>query len=430
MSDFESWQENISVEVRDSLNEIDAFQWNALSSDGNPFLHYTFLHSLETTGCMGQHNGWYPRYVFLWDELNGKELLGALPLYLKTNSYGEFVFDWAWAEAYERHQLEYYPKRVSSIPFTPATGPRILVRNDIDDTDRRAVLQRMLCMAAIQYCVSENYSSVHWLFLTDTDCMALDTVSALSSVSDTKQENENQGADDERETAFILRRIDCQYHWHNSNYADFDEFLATCTSKRRKTIRRERRYVTDEQIRIERRAGSSLSETEWEWVHELYASTFDRKWGNPSLTLDFFKRIGIDFGGNVLIVFAYDDTNEEPDKPIACSVMFVGKSVLYGRYWGCREQRHSLHFELCYYQGIEFCIEQQLATFEPGAQGEHKITRGFVPTITHSAHFIAHQGFREAIADFLDEETRHVQLRCEGLANLLPFKHGELSIKQ
>jgi len=188
--------------------------------------------------------------------------------------------------------------------------------------------------------------------------------------------------------------------------------------------------VTEASIRVEKRPGKSLSEQEWAWVHLLYESTYDRKWGNPSLTLDFFKRIGATFGGNVLIVLAYDETVADPEIPIACSIMFHGKSTLYGRYWGCREQRNSLHFEACYYQGIEFCIENGISVFEPGAQGEHKITRGFVPTITCSAHYIAHSGFRGAIAEFLEEETQHVEQRRAGLTQLLPFKHRSLDAFQ
>lgn len=416
----------LSIEVRDTLADVDQQQWNALCSDGNPFLTYEFLYSLESTNCLGKHNGWYPRYFLLWNESKQKKLVGAMPAYLKTNSYGEFVFDWAWAEAYERNNLPYYPKLVCSIPFTPATGQRILVHETLPREETRL----MLANAARQFCHSENYSGVHWLFVTEAESTLLNQHSDNTVGKNTEKEDPDEfaSANDIAEAPTILLRTDCQYHWQNNNYQSFDDFLSQCTAKRRKTIRRERRHVTDASLKLVKRMGSTLQEHEWNYVHELYQSTFDRKWGNPSLTLKFFKRMGSVFGGNVLIVFAYDDTSNEPEKPIACSVMFVGETTLYGRYWGCRAQHNSLHFEACYYQGIEFCIENGLQVFEPGAQGEHKITRGFVPTITRSAHYIAHPGFRDAIAEFLEEERQHVELRCAGLTNLLPFKHNDLAI--
>jgi len=416
-------EQTLSIEIRDSIATISASEWNALNEDGNPFVTYEFLYSLEATGCFGTHNGWFPRYFLLWQSKNNvdddlssledddKSLVGAMPAYLKTNSYGEFVFDWSWAEAYERHNLPYYPKLVCSIPFTPATGPRILVH---------PTLSLMMSRAAQQFCHSQDYSSVHWLFMKQRESELL-----CGKDNNTDNVNDSKESNSKPEYVKLLSRLDCQYHWRNQNYDSFDSFLATCTSKRRKTIRRERRHVTDAPLKLARRLGNTLSKQEWQWVHELYASTFDRKWGYPSLTNEFFNRIGKEFGGNVLVVLVH---NEESPQPIACSIMFIGKTVLYGRYWGCREQHHSLHFEACYYQGIEYCIENGLESFEPGAQGEHKITRGFEPTITRSAHYIAHPGFREAIADFLSEERPHVIQRCDGLTNLLPYKQTALSI--
>jgi len=413
MNDSATRDKQLSIEVRDTLADIDQQEWNALCSDGNPFLRYEFLYSLECTNCLGQHNGWFPRYFLLWDEQSEKKLVGAMPAYLKTNSYGEFVFDWAWAEAYERNNMPYYPKLVCSIPFTPATGQRILVDASLPLSQTRM----MLANAARQFCHSENYSGVHWLFVTEPECETLCNLDKNTVGNSTDTNNPH-----------ILERNDCQYHWQNNDYQSFDDFLAQCTAKRRKTIKRERRHVTDSSLKLDKRMGDTLNDAEWNYVHQLYQSTFDRKWGNPSLTLEFFKRIGAVFGGNVLIVLVYDDTENEPDRPIACSVMFVGESVLYGRYWGCRAQHNSLHFEACYYQGIEFCIENGLQTFEPGAQGEHKITRGFVPTMTRSAHYIAHPDFRNAIAAFLKEERPHVKQRCAELTDLLPFKHDDIAI--
>ncbi len=422
------------IEVRDSLEFIDASQWNALSDSGNPFVLYEFLYSLECTACMGEHNGWYPRYFFLWssEDDSNRELLAAVPAYIKTNSYGEFVFDWAWAEAYERNGLSYYPKLISSIPFTPATGPRLLIRAD----QPFAHTGRLLAAALMQFAASQEFSGVHFLFMTKAEndlLCGLDTLDsdakltaadkrAAKPQSEANSESNLDEPSGEPKLGF-MRRVDCQYHWHNDNYDSFDAFLSACTSKRRKTIRRERRHVSDANLTLVRRLGNTLSAQEWEQVHTLYASTYDRKWGNPNLSLEFFIRAGKEMGANILIVFAYEGNPDQISSlAVACSIMFVGESTLYGRFWGCNKHYNSLHFEACYYQGIEYCIEHNIANFEPGAQGEHKITRGFEPTITQSAHFIAQADFRGAIQDFLKEETGHIEDRCAGLANLLPFK--------
>lgn len=374
------------VEVTDRLESVTADQWNSLDLQGNPFVRYEFLSALETTGCLGEANGWYPRYFLLKQD---EQLLAACACYIKTNSYGEFVFDWAWADAYERNGLPYYPKMICSIPYTPATGPRLLVHPEQSFEEAAVLLQQTVN----EYCSDQKMSGMHWLFVTERESELLAQAGHMS-------------------------RIDCQYHWQNQEYSDFEHFLAGCTSKRRKTIRRERRYVTDAHLRLERRLGSTLSRDEWALVHQFYTSTFESKWGNPSLTKAFFEKIGETMGDNCLIVFAY---NKKP-QPIAASIMFFGESTLYGRFWGCEEEHHCLHFEACYYQGIEYCIERGFQRFEPGAQGEHKITRGFEPTITRSAHRLEHDGFRTAVEKFLAEETKYMLERCAGLTNLLPFK--------
>lgn len=432
----------LQIEVRDSLEGIPAVQWNALATEGNPFLRHEFLHTLDETGCLGQASGWYPRYFLVWAGAEeARDLIAAVPCYVKTNSRGEFVFDWSWAEAFERHQLDYYPKLVSAIPFTPVTGTRLLVRPD----QPHEQIVRLLAKAVRQFADAEKYSSVHYLFITqaESDILAARagncierTQAALDEVQrSAAQEEKEEATEDEHEAELpgasadtLLTRIDCQYHWHNDGYRDFEDFLSRCTSKRRKTIRRERRHVSDAGLRLEQRPGSTLSQTEWHWVHGLYESTYDRKWGSPSLTRAFFEAIGRKMGDRVLIVFAYDPADLQPDWPVACSIMFVGSSTLYGRYWGCRTDYNSLHFEACYYQGIDYCIANGLETFEPGAQGEHKITRGFVPTITRSAHYIRHPGFRDAIARYLAQERPHIEQRCTGLADLLPFKAESLSL--
>jgi len=402
---------SLVVEVTDTLSGIKREEWDKLALDGNPFVQFEFLSALEETGCIGKQTGWYPRYFLLKsvppetatdsdsdsnsDTDSESEtdadaiLLGACPCYLKNHSYGEFVFDWAWADAYERHGQSYYPKLISAIPFTPATGPRLLLREDMDP-DQPA---RLLVETILEYCRAEELSSMHWLF-------------TLEKQHDLLLEHG------------FMSRLDCQYHWKNNDYQSFEDFLAQCNSKRRKTIRRERRYVTDANLRLERRLGETLSAHEWELVHKFYCSTFDRKWGNPSLTLPFFERIGRTFGDQCLIVFAYSDGED----PIAASIMFFGETTLYGRFWGASEDHHCLHFEACYYQGIEFCIERKLQIFEPGAQGEHKITRGFEPTLTRSAHWISNPGFREAVERYLTEERKLIEERREGLTEHLPFK--------
>ena len=418
----------IQIEIRDTLADVLPAQWNALTEDGNPFLRHEFLHSLDATGCLGEATGWYPRYFLLWEtESESQDLLAAVPTYAKTNSRGEFVFDWAWAEAYERHQLDYYPKLVSSIPFTPATGRRLLIRSDqpFEET------AKLLAGAIRQFANSQDYSGVHFLFVTEEES---DVLSAVVPPKQPPIRDEAEADQDsvDLDNSFVandhLKRLDCQYHWKNSDYSSFEDFLARCTAKRRKTIRRERRHVSDAGLRLEQRLGNTLSEREWRWVHGFYQSTFDRKWGNPSLTRDFFERVGNLMGDKILIVFAYDDADPTPDWPVACSIMFIGSSTLYGRFWGCRAEYNSLHFEACYYQGIEYCIEHDIGTFEPGAQGEHKITRGFIPTITRSAHYIRHPGFRDAIANYLEQERPHVEQRCTGLNDLLPFKSESISL--
>ena len=428
----------LRIEVRDSLENVAPEDWDALNPGGYPFLFHAFLHGLETTGCLGASTGWYPRYFLLrrgpFDaddeaaEVPGAELVGAVAAYVKTNSRGEFVFDWAWADAYERHGRRYYPKLVAAMPFTPATGPRLLVAPG----EPFASTARLLAGAVRQFAASEDYSSVHWLFVTEAEAALLCGDAAGGGGAGGSGDEAVGGRDEDDLAPFDvgdhLARLDCQYHWRNRDYADWDAFLAGCTSKRRKTLRRERRHVEEAGLVIERRRGDTLSAAEWEDVHALYASTFDRKWGSASLTEGFFHHLGEAFGERTLVVLVHDPADRTPERPVACSIMFEGDDTLYGRYWGCRREYPSLHFEACYYQGIDHCIERGLSTFEPGAQGEHKITRGFEPTLTRSAHWIAHPRFRDAIRDYLDEERPHVVRRCSGLTDLLPFRKSELTL--
>jgi predicted N-acyltransferase len=352
--------------IVERIAEIPAASWNALGAAPYPFLRHEFLDALERQGCLGERYGWLPRHVTLWD---GDRLVGAAPMYLKFNSYGEFVFDWAWADAYERHGLRYYPKLVSASPYTPATGPKLLTR--AADAD---LVRPRLAATAAELAEQLGVSSLHWLFTT----------------ADETAQFEDGG---------LMRRVGCQFHWENQGYADFDGFLATLTSSKRKNIRKERRKVVEAGVRFRLLDGHAASDQDWAVFHDFYESTFHRRGGIPTLSLGFFRSIAQTMPEAVLLVMA-----EHDGRPVAAAFCLVGEDTLYGRHWGCNSYFHNLHFEACYYQGLDFCIERGLQRFEPGAQGEHKVARGFLPTETYSAHWIADPRFRSAIAQHLDYE--------------------------
>lgn len=378
----------MKVVFTDNIASVDEESWNALAGDENPFIRHDFLNALELHDCLHPW-GWIPQHCLLYD---GDKLIGACPAYIKDNSYGEFVFDWAWADAYQRNGLDYYPKLVCAIPFTPAQGPRLLASNTHKDTDGNAVspqqIKQGLIKALIAHTEQNSLSSAHLLFCENDD------IEQLSA-------------------AGLLLRFDFQYHWQNDNYRDFDEFLDRLNSKRRKNIRRERRLVAQADISIEVINGNELNEEQWQLLYAFYRVTFLRKSGAPTLTLEFFKAVA----DKLLAFFALDG-----DRIVAGAICYRGKEKLYGRHWGCSDDYDNLHFEVCYYTGIEYCIEHQLQVFEPGAQGEHKIWRGFLPTKTRSAHWIADAAFRDAISDFLQREAvameQHGKLLCESS----PFK--------
>lgn len=374
------------VEICNSLADVSADHWNALSDGSYPFVRHEFLLALEANDCVAPEHGWHPFHLLLKND--NHELLAAAPAYVKTNSYGEFVFDFAWADAFERSGNRYYPKLICSIPFTPATGPRLLVRSDQNYNS----CAKALFAAGIAVCEQQELSSMHWLFTLDSEAEQL------------------------KEAGYLLR-MGCQYHWQNRGFTSFDDFLALCTSKKRKNLKRERRRVAEQGIQMQLLHGNELSADDWRAVTAFYLDTFNRKWGNPTLNSQFFTQIGQTMGEDIIIVFALKDETR-----VACAVMLKGHNALYGRYWGCNEDFHSLHFEACYYQGIDYCIKHGLQTFEPGAQGEHKIGRGFIPTKTWSAHYIQHPGFRDAVDQFLQQETPMMEQRCEELKSLLPFR--------
>ncbi|MDQ2696059.1 MAG: GNAT family N-acetyltransferase, partial [Pseudomonadota bacterium] len=309
-------------------------------------------------------------------------------LYLKTHSYGEFVFDWSWAQAYHRHGLAYYPKLVSAIPYTPATGQRLLVAAGVDP---QPVIQAMLDQVAAE-AAGAGCSSVHWLFTTAGETRAL----------------VGRG---------YLRRLGCQFHWHNPGYRDFADFLEVLNAKRRKNIRRERRLAGASGLEVVLLPGHEVSDGQWRAFHGFYCDTFRRLGGWPTLTLGFFRDIAATLGEQILLVLARDGRRE-----VAAAISYASRTTLYGRHWGCLKEHDSLHFEVCYYQGIDHCIRRGLTRFEPGAQGEHKIWRGFLPAVTESAHWLAHPGFRQAVDDFLRRETPAVLEYARALGQHSPYR--------
>jgi hypothetical protein len=388
------------LEIFDSLDAIGAADWDALHDGRNPTLRYAFLDALEQSGCVGSKNGdgygWYPRHFALYsgDENQRGELIAACPAYLKSNNYGEFVFDWAWAEAYEQRGMAYYPKLVVGVPYTPASGPRLLIRPDFEPLEQ-AEIARLFSAAVRDFCAQNKLSGVHWLFAPDEQIKWL----------------ESDG---------LVRRRGSQYHWHNHGYQSFDDFLAALSSRKRKAIRRERARVVEQNVQVEMLPGSALSKADWHQVHRYYADIYDRKWGVPTLNADFFCRIGEQMGDALQVVFA-----EHEGQRAACAFFLRGADTLYGRFWGCDAQFHSLHFEACYYQGIDYCIREGLTTFEPGAGGEHKLSRGFLPTPTWSAHWLADEKFHIAIANYCAEEARHLQAQEPEWDKLSPYRKAE-----
>jgi predicted N-acyltransferase len=369
--------------VINKLSEVPADQWNRISGTAHPFLRHEFLAALERHSCVGEQFGWYPQHLAVYDD-NGI-LAGLAPLYLKDNSYGEFVFDWSWADAYHRSGKSYYPKLVSAIPYTPVTGARLLVRDDMD----YAVVSGQIIRAALELVDRAGASSLHWLFTSERDTERL----------------QEHG---------LLRRTSCHFHWHNRDYRSFDDFLGSLNSRKRKKVKRERRFAG---IRMEIVHGSDASEAQWQAMHRFYTSTFERKSGMPTLSLEFFLDISHSMGDQVVLVMAYLG-----ERLVAGAINLRGDTAFYGRHWGCLDKYHSLHFEACYYQGIEYSIKHGLGLFEPGVQGEHKISRGFLPTLTWSAHWIRDAAFREAIARYLDNEHELIMDYSRDMQQYSPYR--------
>jgi predicted N-acyltransferase len=379
----------LALEILASADAIDAAAWNRLvpGSDGrpdNPFLEHAFFVALERSGSASAKSGWQPQHLVL-KTLAGA-IRGIMPLYLKSHSQGEYVFDHGWADAFERAGGSYYPKLLSAVPFTPVTGPRLLAEDD----DTRAAL----LLASAKLADSNDLSSVHATFLTEAEARLAG------------------------DAGWLLRH-DTQFHWTNDGHTDFEGFLGALSSRHRKQVRRERREAV-EGLTIRWLSGADLTEAVWDAFFEFYMDTGSRKWGRPYLNRRFFSLLSQAIADRVLLMFAYDG-----DEPVAGTLSLVGRDTLYGRYWGATRQVPFLHFELCYYQAIDYALAHGLGRVEAGAQGEHKLARGYAPATTRSAHWIGHEGLRHAVARFLVEERQAVERGQEILSRYAPFRKGD-----
>ncbi len=374
-----------TARVLDRIDEVPAAQWDICAGRDNPFLRHAFLKALEDSGSVGRKTGWLPQHLTISDE--GGALQAAAPMYVKSHSQGEYVFDHGWADAYERAGGRYYPKLQVAVPFTPVPGPRLLAH---DDTVRGALIDALRSVAE-----QSQLSSLHVTFCSEEEAAAL------------------------RQAGF-LHRIGLQYHWHNNNYGSFDDFLGALASRKRKAIRKEREAVKQYRLTIQALSGAEITPRHWDAFFAFYMDTGGRKWGRPYLTRKFFDLVGGSMPENVVLMFA-----EQDGRPVAGALNFRGTDCLYGRNWGCLEEFKFLHFELCYYQAIDYAIAHGLARVEAGAQGEHKIQRGYLPVTTHSAHWIAERSFREAVAEFLERETRVMRNEIAGLSEYSPYRQSE-----
>ena len=382
----------MQISVCHSLSKIVESEWNALGKSDHPFTRYAFLYGLELHDCL-EPFGWQPVHFLIHES---GELLAALPCYIKTNSYGELVFDHAWAQAYQRHGLPYYPKLVTAIPYTPATGERFLFHHEkINGADQEKKYRECLISAVKQFCHEHQFSSWHILFEHESTLRQL-------------------------ESKDFLLRCDIQFHWKNHNYQSFDDYLSSLSSRKRKNIRKERLKSQQYGLDIKMYPGSQLSSQDWQDVQNLYQGIYDRKYGTATLNSAFFNHLGEQLGQRTLVTLAKDQ-----GRIVACSVFFRSDTHLYGRVWGCDGYYQNLHFECCYYQGIDYCIEHGLAWFDPGAQGEHKLSRGFLPTKTWSGHWLARPQFSEAIAHFLDQERHYIDEYQSNLMEHSPYREIE-----
>ncbi|MES1991246.1 MAG: GNAT family N-acetyltransferase [Pseudomonadota bacterium] len=385
--------EQAIIKVAQGLGAVDPDQWNACANPDdeayNPFLSHAFLYALEESGSATKRTGWMP-YHLLFEDDQGT-LAGCVPMYIKNHSRGEYVFDHGWADAYERAGGSYYPKLQVAVPFTPATGPRLLTRPGAC----RATAEDQLLAAALEVARRTNVSSLHFTFLPERQWTHLG------------------------ERGLLLRN-DQQFHWHNNGYKTFDDFLADLSSRKRKMIRKEREKAICNGIEIDWVTGKDLTETHWDAFYDFYMDTGQRKWGSPYLTREFFSLINERMPNDTLLIMA-----KRNGRMIAGALNFIGSEVLFGRNWGAIEHHPFLHFECCYYQAIDFAIAKGLKRVEAGAQGEHKLARGYLPSKTYSAHWIENESFSSAVADYLNRERQHVEHDIELLNTYSPFRHTD-----
>lgn len=372
------------------LSTIGEAQWSQLlaqQAHANPFLSYAFLHAMHASHSASTASGWKVCFLSLWEN---ELLVAVMPLYEKSHSYGEYVFDWAWANAYQEHGLSYYPKLLSAIPFTPVCGQRLIAK---DGASKNALLN-----ALTQLLASTNYSSAHVLFPPEEEIALF-------------------------EQAGFLIRTGVQFHWKNQGFGHFDDFLATLSLKKRKNIRAERKKVQEAGVTFEQLTGNDISKAHWDFFKSCYDQTYYEHRSTPYLNADFFARVANTMPNNVTLIIA-----NKADKAIASSLLIHDENTLYGRYWGCLESVSCLHFETAYYQAIEFCIQHKIATFEGGAQGEHKLARGFLPVKTFSAHLLAEPAFADAVSRFLEREQHGIDNYIDELNEHSPYKHGSSSV--
>jgi len=403
---------NYRIKVIDSVDQLSKTQWNKLAQGAGPFLSYDFLHALEQSGSCSNASGWQSCHLVIH---SSQDIVHAvIPGYLKTHSYGEYVFDHAWANAYSQHGLDYYPKWISAVPFTPVTGPRILSDGTVEFTPElfNALEQKLVSYVASTF--GETLSSLHYLF-TDTTTSALVKPSSTALPNDATEPN-----DETNNSAHFLTRYTVQFQWHNYNYSQFDDFLDTLTSRKRKDIKKSRRKLTDRGVSFTYATGEQITPDTLHFFTKCYKATYLKRSGHVGyLNDDFFAQLVENFSENMLIV-----TAKENNDAVASALFFYDETGLYGRYWGALKEIDGLHFACCYFEGIEFAIANSLPLFNPGTQGEHKILRGFEPIYCRSHHKLRHASFHSAVADFLHRETPHIAGYFNQAKNALPFNQA------
>ena len=382
-------QDTSIIRVLGAIGEITAEQWDKCAGTDDPFVSYAFLSALEDSGSVATDTGWQPRHMVL-ENAEG-DISAVVPLYQKNHSYGEYIFDWNWADAYQRAGGNYYPKLQAAVPFTPVTGRRLLIAPSLDP-ETQAEIQRALISGLVQLTEKLGVSSFHMTFIDKPEWDVAGQVG-------------------------LLQRIDRQFHWLNDGYQTFDDFLASLTSRKRKGVRKERKGALASGVTISRLTGDDIQPHHWDAFYRFYCDTSDRKWGQAYLNRHFFSLLGDRMADKIMMVIA-----EDKGQPVGGALNMIGGDTLFGRYWGCLDHYKFLHFETCYYQAIDFAIERGLGKVEAGAQGQHKLQRGYLPHPTYSAHWIADPGFRNAVANFLTQEREAVDDEIEALTTYSPYK--------